>query len=135
MGSRGRMLSQAHWNLPGEYKCVDLINDIKVLEYQGSNKHHNKLPDISHTKGTTYMLKNKDGTFHQLRIYDYSGRPKVDIDYGVHGQFGGKPTLHIHNWKGSRVHGDPNTTRLFTKKDYVKYKKYLKGVIKDEWVH
>ena len=135
MGSRGRMLGQTHWSLPPQYKCVDIVNNTKVLEYQGSRKHHNKLPDISHTKGTAYILKDKNGTFHQLRVYDYSGHPVVDIDYGVHKQFGGDPTLHIHHWKGSKYHGDPNTTRLFNRKDYKKYEKYLKGVIKDEWIN
>ena len=118
MGSRGRMLGQTHWSLPSQYKCVDIANNTKVLEYQGSGKHHNKLPDISHTKGTAYILKDKNGTFHQLRVYDYSGHPVVDIDYGVHKQFGDKPTLHIHHWKGSKYHGDPNTTRLFNRRDY-----------------
>ena len=55
MGSRGRMLGQAHWSMPDQFKCVDMKNGIKVLEYNGNNRSQNKLPDISHTKGTKYI--------------------------------------------------------------------------------
>lgn len=135
MDSRGRMLEQAHWSLPFQYTCVDIVNNTKILEYQGIRKHHNKLPDISNTKGTAYISIDKNGIFHQLRIHDYSGHRVIDIDYGFHKQFGNNPTLHIHFWKGSKFHGDPNTTRLFNRKDFKKYNKYLKGIIKDEWIN
>ncbi len=32
MGSRGKTLGQARWNLPAEYNCVDIKNGIKVLQ-------------------------------------------------------------------------------------------------------
>lgn len=130
MGSRGRMLGQAHWKMPDEYSCVDINNGIKVLEYKGNNKNQNKLPDISHTKRTMYISKDRDGQFNQLRIYDYSGRPVIDIDYGVHKPFGSKKTLHVHKWKGSAKHGQ--NVHLYTMKDHKKYRKYLKGIIKNE---
>ena len=132
MGSRGRMLGQAHWNMPDEYNCVDINNGIKVLEYKGNNKNQNKLPDISHTKGTMYISKDRQGQFNQLRIYDYSGRPVIDIDYGVHKQFSNEKTLHVHKLKGSAKHGQ--NTHLYTMKDHKKYGKYLKGLIKNEWI-
>lgn len=134
MGSRGRMLGDTFGRLPNEYNCVNIVNDTKVLEWN-EKPGHLKLPDISHTKPNRYLIFDKDGTFHQFRIYDYSGRPIIDIDYGVHAKFGKNPTLHVHKWKGSIIHGDMNNTHLFTKKDYQKYKKYLKGVIKDEWIN
>ena len=96
MGSRGRMLGRAHWNLPSQYKCVDIINNTKVLEYQSSAKHHKNCQISPILRGTVYILKDKNGMFHRLRIYDYSGHPVVDIDYGVHKQYGNEPTLHIH---------------------------------------
>lgn len=132
MGSRGRMLGQAYWSLPSEYKCVNIINNVKVLE-DSSGNHKHTLPMISHTPGTSYLDLNEDGTLHQLRIFDKSRHPIVDIDYGTHGKFGKKETLHIHFWKGS-TH-NRNISRLFTKKDLNKYGKYLKGIIKDEWIN
>ena len=130
MGSRGRMLGQAHWSLPDEYNCVDIRNDVKVLQ-DSHNPNHPSLPDISHTKGTKYISLDKNGNFHQMRIYDYAGHPKVDIDYGVHSSLSKQQTLHIHTWKGGRDNG----VRLFTKNDYKKYGKYLKGLIKNEWIN
>ena len=130
MGSRGRMLGQAHWNLPAEYNCVDMKNGIKVLQ-SAERPTHPSLPAISHTKGTKYISLDKNGVFHQLRIYDYVGHPKIDIDYGVHASLSKQPTLHIHTWKGGRDNG----VRLFTKSDYKKYGKYLKGLIKNEWIN
>jgi len=35
------------------------------------------------------------GELHQLRIFDKSRHPIVDIDYGVHAEFGKQETLHI----------------------------------------
>lgn len=133
MGSRGRMLGQAHWSMPDQYKCVDIKNGIKVLEYNGNNKNQNKLPDISHTKGTKYISIDSNGKFRQLRIYDYSGRPIVDIDYGVHAQYGHYDTLHVHKWKGATKHG--SNTHLYDMRDHKKYGKYLKGLIKNEWIN
>lgn len=131
MGSRGRMLGQAHWSLPSEYKCVNIINNVKVLK-DSSGDHEHGLPTISHTPGTSYLDLNKDGTLHQLRIFDKSRHPIVDIDYGEHGEFGKQKTLHIHFWKGS-TH-NRNNARLFKRKDLKRYGKYLKGIIKDEWI-
>ncbi len=54
MGSRGRMLGQAHWSLPDEYNCVDMKNGIKVLQ-NAENPTHPSLPAVSHTKGTQYL--------------------------------------------------------------------------------
>lgn len=130
MGSRGRMLGQAHWNMQGEYNCVDIRNDVKILR-DIENPKHPSLPAISHTKGTRYISLDKSGVFHQMRIYDYAGHPAIDIDYGLHPSLGKKQTLHIHTWKGGRE----NSVRLFTKRDYKKYGKYLKGLIKDEWIN
>ena len=79
MDSRGRMLEQAHWSLPFQYTCVDIVNNTKILEYQGIRKHHNKLSDISNTKGTAYISIDKNGIFHRLRIYDYSRHRLVSI--------------------------------------------------------
>lgn len=132
MGSRGRMLGQAHWSLPPQYNCVDMKNGIKVLQ-NAEKPSHPSLPAISHTKGTKYISLDKNGKFHQLRIYDYAGHPVADIDYGVHLPFGMKNTLHVHIWKGAKKHSE--NVRLYTKKDHKKYGKYLKGLIKDEWIN
>lgn len=129
MGSRGRMLSQAHWVLPSEYRCVDIRNGVKVLQ-NVECPNHSSLPDISHTKSTKYLFVGKDGYLKQLRIYDYAGHPSVDIDYGVHAGLCKQPTLHIHTWKGGRENG----VRRFTKCGLKKYGRYLKGLIKDEWI-
>ena len=129
MGSRGRMLGQAHWSMPDQYDCVDIKNGVKVLK-SAENPNHPSLPDISHTKGTKYLSLDKNGNFKQLRIYDYSGRPVIDIDYGVHTGLSKQPTLHVHTWKGGRDSG----VRLFSRRDYKKYGKYLKGLIKNEWI-
>lgn len=126
MGSRGRMLGQAHWSMPDQYKCVDMKNGIKVLEYNGNNKNQNKLPDISHTKGTKYISIDNSGKFRQLRIYDYSGRPIVDIDYGVHAQYGHHDTLHVHKWKGATKHG--SNTHLYDMRDHKKIWKIFERI-------
>ena len=41
--------------------------------------------------------------------------------------------LVAHKWKGSKIHGE--NTHLYTRKDHKKYGKYLKGLIKDEWIN
>ena len=105
---------------------LDCIND----EYLNAFPNHPSLPDISHTKGTKYLSLDKNGNFKQLRIYDYSGRPVIDIDYGAHIGLSKQPALHVHTWKGGRDSG----VRLFSKRDYKKYGKYLKGLIKNEWI-
>ena len=56
MGSCGKMLGQAHWNLPPQYNCVDMKNGIKVLQ-SAENPTHPSLPAISHTKGTRYIFR------------------------------------------------------------------------------
>lgn len=69
MGSRGRMLGQAHWSMPDQYKCVDMKNGIKVLEHNGNNKNQNKLPDISHTKGSGgFYYSPKKGTRIWIKV-------------------------------------------------------------------
>ena len=68
-----------------------------------------------------------------MRLYDYAGHPVVDIDYVTHLPFGREKTLHVHIWKESTKHGD--NTHLYTKKDHKKYGKYLKGLIKNEWIN
>ena len=112
MGSRGRTLGQARQNLPAEYNCVDIKNGIKVLQ-SAENPTHPSLPAVSHTKGTKYISLDKNGNFNQLRIYDYAGHPKIDIDYGVHAILSKQATLHIHTWKSGRDNG----VRLFAKSD------------------
>jgi len=119
MGGRGAMLQIKPSERIPEYKTVNVIAGIKVLQALKINKH-GSLPDMSNTPNTSYILLNKNGEFKQLRIYDNSRHPVIDIDYGHSHK--GSDILHLHNWKGGRE----NNAHSLTGKEKKKYGKILR---------
>jgi len=119
VGGRGAVLGQKASERIPEYKTVGYIAGIKVLEALKNGKH-GTLPDMSNTPSTSYILLNKNGGFKQLRIYDDTRHPVIDVDFGKPHR--GSDKLHIHTWKGGRE----NNGRSLTKKEKKKYGKILK---------
>ncbi len=108
------------------YKTVELIEGVKVLE--GLNGKHS-LPEESHSSEAYIKLK-RNGTFHEMRIYDkehylikeiaYHPEPKIN-----NGNYT-ENVLHIHEYE--RDNFDDRTTRLMTPEEISTYKKYFKGI-------
>jgi hypothetical protein len=119
MGGRGAMLGKRPSERVPEYKTVGYIAGIKVLE---PIKGHGKLPEMSNTPNTKYILLDRKGDFKQLRTYDYSRHPVLDIEVE-------KKVLHIHYYKGdlgTRGGGKQETGRPLNRKELKKYGKILK---------
>jgi hypothetical protein len=114
MGGRGTMLRKKPSERIPEYKTVDRIAGIKVLE---SIEKRGKLPEISNTPNTSYILLTPKGELKQLRTYDYSRHPKLDIDFDhPHNKI--KPHIHFY---GNRE----KDFRALTAKEKKKYKRIL----------
>jgi hypothetical protein len=114
MGGRGAMLGKKpSERIPG-YKTVGYIAGIKVLK---PIKDHGKLPEMSNTPGTSYILLTKEGELKQFRTYDYSRHPKLDIDFD-HYHNGIKPHIHFYGHRKKDF-------RALTAKEKKKYKRIL----------
>lgn len=73
----------------------------------------------SSTPNTSYILLNKYGKIKCYRVYDYSRRPIIDIDFDSHKGI----SPHIHFFKGNRE----NNIRALNKIDRKKYRKILEA--------
>lgn len=89
------------------------------------------LPEEAHSS-LAYIKLKPDGTFHELRIYDKNHYLTLEIAYhpepGITGNRH-KNVLHIHEYNRNF---DRTTAKLITDAEYKKYKKYLKGVPKND---
>lgn len=112
------MLGDAFGHLLNEFKCVNIINNLKALELS-EKPNRTKPPNIFHAKQNKYLSLDKNG------------HPIIDVDYGKHAAFGPDPVLHVHKWKGKRI----TNVHRYSWKDHKKYGKYLKGLIKNEWIN
>ena len=115
------------------YRTVGEIEGVKVLE--GINGKHS-LPESSHSS-LAYIKLYKDGTFHEMRLYNENRVLYLEIAYHREKNLTGNNTekiLHYHTY-------DPNFSKTniqnkelrseakhITPELYKKYKKYFKGV-------
>ena len=122
MGGRG---TYAKGNTPEQtYKVVGYIEDVKVLE--GFGKNHS-LPVESHSSWA-YIKLRRDGTFHEMRIYDDEHYLIKEIAYHPEPELnkGGdrnEKVLHIHEYERDNFEHRP--LRLLTSEEIQLYKKYL----------
>ncbi len=125
MSSRGAVAKNGHVTTD-EYKAVKLIYDAKVLV--GNDGRHG-LPDYSHSPNRKYIKENPDHSFRELRDYDDSCNPVIEIGYHIEPQLTGNRheyVLHYHTfdkklnrYMGGRISPYENSDI------YKKYKKYL----------
>lgn len=127
MGGRGTYA--AGNNVDYTYKAVGKIDGVKILQSIDSTRSL-KLPEEAHS-GSSYVLLDKDGVFHQYREYNANHEVIMEIGYHHENAFGKGDILHIHILQkpGIDYHNDPTTIkRKLTRTEYEKYKKYFKGV-------
>ncbi len=124
MGGRGTFASGK--NVAYTYETVGKIEGVKVL--RGINGKHS-LPEEAHSSNAYIKLK-PDGTFHEMRIYDKEHYLVAEIAYHPEPKLTGNfsPVLHIHEYQRDDFSERPS--RLLTDEEYIKYKKYFKGVPK-----
>lgn len=115
------------------YETVGKIYGVKVL--QGLSGKHS-LPEESHSSAAYIKLK-PNGTFHELRLYDENHYLIKEIAFHPEPKLNnGNRTdsiLHVHEYPESN-NFQKRSTRLITKQEYEKYKKFFKGVPDyDKW--
>ncbi len=124
MGGRGTFASGK--NVAYSYETVGKIEGVKILK--GINGKHS-LPEEAHSSKAYIKLK-PDGTFHEMRIYDKEHYLKYEIAYHPEPNLTGNSNenvLHIHEY----THQFKRTpARLLGNEEYMKFKKYFKGVHK-----
>ena len=124
MGGRGTFASGN--NVAYSYETVGKVGGIKVLK--GINGKHS-LPEEAHSSKAYIKLK-PDGTFHEMQIYDKDHYLKCEIAYHPEPNLTGNSNenvLHIHEYT-QQFKRTP--ARLLTNEEYMKFKKYFKGVPK-----
>ena len=124
MGGRGTFA--AGNKVEYTYETIGKIEGIKVLRGLGG-KH--SLPDEAHSS-IAYIKLKPNGVFHEMRIYDQDHylirevayHPEPNLNHGNKEE----NVLHIHEYQRDDFQNRP--AHLMTEAEYVKYKKYLKGV-------
>ena len=127
MGGRGSYSGGG--NAPYTYKTVGKIEGIKVLQ-PNNPKDSLKLPEEAHSS-SSYILLDKKGIFHQMRIYNENHEAVFEIGYHNESSLGKGTILHVHIYKspGELSHKDAKKFKIGPgNKYYEKYKKYFKGV-------
>ncbi len=127
MSSRGSKAKNGHVTTSEYHTSKITDNNVKILE--GNAKSIHSLPDYSHSPNAVYAKLKPDGkTLHELRIYNESGKPVIEIAYHPEPYINNNSrelVVHFHLY-------DENLNRFFVGKmsDYPeikeKYKKYLK---------
>lgn len=129
MSSRGSKTKNGHVTT-NEYHLKDkrMVYDAKVLV--GTTKQQHGLPDYSHSPNSKYIKENPDGTFREMRVYDSTGFPVVEIGYHAEPNITGnrhEKVLHYHTFDSdlNRILGG-NVSSTENADLYDKYRKYLK---------
>ena len=129
MSSRGAKTENGHVTTT-EYHLKDdkMVYDAKVLV--GATKRQHGLPDYCHSPNSKYIKENPDGSFREMRIYDSTGSPIIEIGYHPEPKLTGNRhdyILHYHTFDSNlirtlvgRVSASENTII------YKKYRKYLR---------
>ena len=105
------------------YETIGFIEGIKILS--GLNGKHG-LPEEAHSSHAYIKLK-KDGTFHEMRVYDKDHHLKFEIAYHPEPSLdkSRKPVLHYHVYDRNFHRSSAMKMSKPMKKHF---KKYLKGV-------
>ena len=129
MSSRGAKTENGHVTTD-EYKLKDgkMVYDAKVLI--GATPKQHGLPDYAHSPNSKYIKENSDGSFKEMRIYDETGSPIIEIAYHPEQSLTGnrhEKVLHYHTFMQNleRVLGG-KLSETEHADIYKKYKKYLK---------
>ncbi len=127
MGGRGTF---AIGNNSGyTYKTVNKIEGVKVLQ-PVDQKRSFKLPEEAHSS-SSYIVLDRNGTFHQYREYDKQHKVVLEIGYHHENGFGEGDILHVHIYKkpGVEFHNEATKEHIYPGHPiYEKYKKFFKGV-------
>lgn len=121
MGGRG---SFAIGNMVAyTYETIGFIEGIKILS--GLNGKHG-LPEEAHSSHAYIKLK-KDGTFHEMRVYDKDHYLRFEIAYHPEPSLdkSRKPVLHYHVYDRNFHRSSAMKMSKPMKKHF---RKYLKGV-------
>ena len=113
------------------YKTVGMIGDVKILEPMDETLSR-KLPEESHTPGTSYVLLDKDGVFHQYREYNSNHEVVLEIGYHQESSLGNGDVLHVHLYRTPGVDNHKISDKFTIKPGdyyYEKYKYLFVGVI------
>lgn len=129
MSSRGSKTTNGHVTT-NEYQLKNgkMIHDAKVLI--GATNQQHGLPDYSHSPNRKYIKENPDGSFREMRVYDNSGFPIIEIGYHPEPKLTGNRheyVLHYHTFESdmNRVLGG-KLSLTENAKIYEMYEKYLK---------
>lgn len=128
MSSRGALAKNGHVTTD-EYmlKNGKMVDDAKVLIGRTPKQHG--LPDYAHSPNRKYIKENPDGSFREMRVYDATGFPIIEIGYHPEQSLTGNRheyVLHYHLFKKNleRVMGGMLSSTAHSD-IYKKYKKYL----------
>ncbi len=105
------------------YYTSGKIAGVKIL--QGLNGKHS-LPEESHSS-LAYIKLKKDGTFHEMRLYDKDHYLKYEIAYHPEPNLdpSRKPVLHYHTYNRNFKRSE---AKKITKPMKKLFKKYFVGV-------
>ena len=105
------------------YETIGFIEGIKILS--GLNGKHG-LPEEAHSSHA-YVKLQKDGTLHEMRVYDKDNYIKFEIAYHPEPSLdkSRKPVLHYHVYDRNFHRSSAIKMSKPMKKHF---KKYLKGV-------
>ena len=128
MSSRGAKARNGHVTT-NEYRLKNekKVYDAKVLE--GVTKQQHGLPDYAHSPNSKYIKENPNGSFREMRVYNDSGFPVIELGYHPEPNLTGnrhEPVLHYHTFGENleRTLGG-EVSETVNKEIYEKYKKYL----------
>ncbi|SHE28107.1 hypothetical protein [Schwartzia succinivorans] len=124
MSSRGARTKNGHVTTK-EFRCIREVEGAKVLV--GTGTQHG-LPDYSHTPNRIYIKENHDGSLRELREYDKTGFPIIEIAYHAEPQLTGnrhEKILHYHTFEEDLSR---NKAKRLTENLREKYYRYLRGI-------
>ena len=127
MGGRGTFASGN--NVAYIYKTVGKIAGIKILQPNNPTSSL-RLPEEAHSS-TSYILLDKKGIFHQMRVYNDKHEAIFEIGYHHEASLGKGLILHVHEYisPGELSHKLAKKFKIGPGNEYYeKYKKFFKGV-------
>ena len=116
-------------NVEYTYKTVGEIDGVKVLQPEDAKRSF-KLPEESHSS-SCYVLLDRKGVFHQMRIYDKDHKAIFEIGYHNEASLGNGKMLHVHIYENPGEISHSKAVKFVIEPGniyYEKYKKYFKGV-------
>lgn len=114
------------------YETINNIEGVKVLEPIDKKLSHS-MPAESHSSLSYIILDKKNGEFRQYREYNNNHLPIFEIGYHFESGLSenGKNVFHIHEYSNPGIDYRQGS-RLMTPDEILKYKKYFKGITKQQ---